>query len=597
MNKIKKWNAIIIAFILVFYQLIGIGHHAQAAFLENAVMISVQDISGKEVLPLTAVPIKNGETAYDVLEEAAKTAKVDLESHDSGSLGKLIDSIGGIKPDYNADQSFWGFIVNGAFASTGVSSYAVKNGDDILFKVIKGEPKTVKTTVSIDGDGVDSKYKNKSVSVIEGSNAYDAIKQAYADSQIDAPIDSQYFAYIADIDHIIKSGQYFGVYFNGVSATVGVSSYKVENGDNISLKVTGTADEGTGGGAGSDPGKGSGDKGNHSAVPVDQLNKVIEQASQYVLKKGVHDPFEAMGLRQAGISIPSSFVNQLAQELSANNGQYRNVTDYEKMALGITTAGGDATHFAGYNLIEKIYNNSRMTNQGNNGPIYALLALDSGQYKVPDNALWSRPKLVQYLLDQQLKDGSWALYGSTGSPDITGMALSALAPYKTDPKVKSAIDKAVTWLSAEQNESGGYGVASNGGDSSESTAQVIIGLTASGIDPTGSEFTKSGGQLITHLLAFVQKDGGFAHLLSDQHSDDIATSQALMALTAYKKFLNGNGSGLQFDNSGLTVQPSVDGAKNVLPNTATNDYNWIALGAVLMLLGAFALVLYRRRRV
>jgi LPXTG-motif cell wall-anchored protein len=595
---VKKASVVLACAILVFFQLIGFSHRAQAQTMNNAVMISVQDQSGKDIIPLTPVSITDGESAFDILKKAADINNVDLVSHNT-SYGEQIDSIGGITPVWDATDAskhfYWGFFINGAFSNVGSSSYSVKPGDDLDFRVINDHPAMIQATVSIEGDGVSTKYQNKSVSIVDGSTAYDAIKQAYSDSVINAPIDNQYFAYIANIDSLVKDGQYFGVYFNNQFADTGVSSYKVKNGDAIVLKVTGTA---TGNGnEGSSGNDGTGDQ-TAPVTPVskDELSKDINKAVQNILQNGVDETTEAIALRQSGQKLPQSFIDTLAKELQENNGQYRNVTDYENMVLGITAAGGDATHFAGHNLVKSIYNNTRMINQGNNGPIYALLALDSGQYKVAANATWTREKLVDYLVKSQLNDGSWALFGNTGSPDITGMALSALAPYQSDSKVTAAIKQAVTWLSNMQNKNGGFGVASNGGDSSESTAQVIIGLTAVGENPAGNQFTKADGNLITHLLSFQQKDGGFSHLLADKKSNAMATSQALMALSAYHNFLNHKGAVYQFDNAGMSVTPSQTG--HSLPNTATNSYNLIVFGMVLVLIGSFILIffVFRRRK-
>lgn len=588
MTWLKKSSVILFALILVFFQFGGNDHHASAQSLQNAVMISVQDQNGKDVIPLKAVSIKDGESAFDVIKEVAGNQ---LAYTVDPKYGPFITGIGGLT---STSPAYWGFFVNGGDPGVGSASYQVKNGDDLLFKIVNYPPKMINATVSIEGNGIDTKKYQKTASVVDGANAYDVIKQAY--NQIDAPIDSQYFAYIANIDSLIKPGQYFGVYFNNQSVQVGVSSLKVKDGDSIVLKVTGTAaDTGTSG----DTGKSQTNDTATTPAPTiskDDLQQDINQASQYILKNGVDDAYEAMGLRQAGQHIPQSYIDQLAKELKDNNGQYRNVTDYDKLVLGITAAGGDASNFAGYNLIQSIYNNERMTNQGNNGPIYALIAIDSGHYKVPSTAKWTREKLVNYILDNQLKDGSWSLFGDTGSPDITGMALSALAPYKSNAKVTDAINKAVHYLSAQQNKNGGYGVDTNGGDSSESTAQVMIGLTTAGVDPTGQDFTKADGNLLTHLLTFRQKDGGFSHLLSDKQSNSMATPQALMALTAYQNFLNKKGSALQVNNSGMSVHPSASANGGVLPDTSTNDYNVMAFGFLIILIGCLVFIFNRKRR-
>lgn len=93
----------------------------------------------------------------------------------------------------------------------------------------------------------------------------------------------------------------------------------------------------------------------------------------------------------------------------------------------------------------------------------------------------TREKLVQTILDAALENGGWALTGTTADPDMTAMAMQALAPYyDTDENVRAAVDKALDVLSAAQLPTGGF--VSWGSENSESCAQVIVALTALGID-------------------------------------------------------------------------------------------------------------------
>ena len=98
------------------------------------------------------------------------------------------------------------------------------------------------------------------------------------------------------------------------------------------------------------------------------------------------------------------------------------------------------------------------------------------------------------ILARQLDDGGWNLTDKGGSgqsdPDITGMALQALAGYQSQPKVKAAIDRALAYLSASQERDGGY--TSHNTSSSESVVQVIVGLCALGIDLKDARFVKNG---------------------------------------------------------------------------------------------------------
>ena len=128
--------------------------------------------------------------------------------------------------------------------------------------------------------------------------------------------------------------------------------------------------------------------------------------------------------------------------------------------------------------------------------------------------------------------------GSTADPDMTGMALQSLAPYyESNAQVKKAVDKALEALSAMQQEDGSY--ASIDGPSSESIAQVIVALTALGIDPEEDQrFIKNGNSVLDALLDYYVEGGGFRHTL-DGELDGMATEQGYYALTAYFRFLEG----------------------------------------------------------
>ena len=230
-----------------------------------------------------------------------------------------------------------------------------------------------------------------------------------------------------------------------------------------------------------------------------------------------------------------------------------------------------------------------MIEQGVNGPIYALLAVDSGNYNVGAGAQWTREKLVDTILDAQMDNGAWSLFGDTPSSDLTGMAIASLSPYTDREDVKNAIDRAVTWLSDNQADTGGYIEEVNGGETAESIAQVIIGLTANNMDPVGSEFTKDGGHLLDRLAAFQKEDGGFSHLIESSEPDKMTSTQVLLALAAYEKYQNNEGS--VFDLTSAI-------ANGESPDSGTGMNPFVIGGILLVILAAvvIAYVTKRKRR-
>ncbi len=299
--------------------------------------------------------------------------------------------------------------------------------------------------------------------------------------------------------------------------------------------------------------------------------EAIEDASGYLLASGAVSDWEAYALAKAGKTVPADYLPAVENRLRKAGGQFDKVTDYARIALAVKAAGGNPENIAGYNIIQKIYDNEAMTHQGNNGVIYSLLALDSGSYTIPGSAKWSRDKLVNYLLAQQNADRGWSLAGGGGSSvDITAAALTALAPYQQRADVKQAIEGAVDWLSKKQLNNGGYNEL---GETSESVSQVIIALSALGIDSRGAEFTKAGGNLLTHLFQYRQPDGGFAHSIGSA-SNIWATDQALQALAAYNALTNGNSgsyevvAGEPVPSKKAFVQVHVEGPQGVIAEGA-----------------------------
>lgn len=256
-----------------------------------------------------------------------------------------------------------------------------------------------------------------------------------------------------------------------------------------------------------------------------------------------------LGLARSGLTVPGledycqkalEFIRQSIDPATMRLHSAKS-TDNSRMILALTAIGKDATNIDGYNLVAGLSDLDYVTYQGNNGPIWALIALDSGNY--PASGTATRQALVEELLRVQTSDGGWAVTGSKADTDMTGMALQALAPYyETNEQVCAAVDRAIDKLSQMQQADGSFCADYGDGNpvaTSESIAQVITGLTALGIDPaTDPRFVKSGGSALDALLRYYVDGGGFRHLLEGER-DGMATEQGYYALTAYFRFRNG----------------------------------------------------------
>ena len=128
----------------------------------------------------------------------------------------------------------------------------------------------------------------------------------------------------------------------------------------------------------------------------------------------------------------------------------------------------------------------------------------------------------------------------TSEPDITGMALQALAKYQDKPAVEKAIDEALEAMSQKQNEKGGF--SSGGTGNSESDVQMIVGLGELGISLDDPRFVKEGSTILDSLMSFHQKGSGFLHTLAGGGSNQIASEQGFYGVVAAQRLRKGKNS-------------------------------------------------------
>ncbi len=270
-----------------------------------------------------------------------------------------------------------------------------------------------------------------------------------------------------------------------------------------------------------------------------EISDAIDEIVDYIYKTNKnleYTEWQIIGMRALGIEVPEKAYEYLEEYLKEHEGDFRKITDYAKLAMAVSALNRDPRNVAGYNIIEKIYNNGNMTLQGTNGPIFALIALDACGILIPDDALWTRQKLLDYILNQQNPDGGFSLvYGEISDIDLTAMAIQAMSLYRDKPEVAAAIERAIEFLSQKQSADGGF--TAWGDSSSESISQTIIALIALEIDPLKDPRFIKDGNLISKLLSFREADGGYSHI-EGEGSDEMATEQALVALVAYKRFLD-----------------------------------------------------------
>ena len=289
-----------------------------------------------------------------------------------------------------------------------------------------------------------------------------------------------------------------------------------------------------------------------------QLAEAVAEVGTY-LYESVKEPvfgsvggeWLVLGLARSGMEIPEEYFEAYFQNVSIYTAQQGGVlhakkyTEYSRVILAMTAMGRDPADVGGYNMLIPLADFEQSVFQGINGPVFALLALDSGNYEIPENTVGStqatRDLYVDYIVNAQLENGGWSLMGGEAEIDVTAMALQALAKYQDRKDVAQAVEKGLAVLSESQNEQGGYQYNAAESASCESVSQVIVALTELGISLTDARFVKNGNTLLDALLGFRQEDGGFSHLM-DGDSDLLATEQAFYALVAASRLERGESS-------------------------------------------------------
>jgi hypothetical protein len=273
-----------------------------------------------------------------------------------------------------------------------------------------------------------------------------------------------------------------------------------------------------------------------------------------------------IGLARSDYDVPDSYYSAyyktVEQYVKEKKGilHTKKYTEYSRVILGLTAAGFDPTNIGGYDLTKPLEDFDKTIWQGINGPIWALIALDSGDY-----ASTQRDHYLAEILRRQLSDGGWNLTADgtdpreSGNSDITGMALQALAGYQDRPEVKAATEKALAYLSQTQDEDAGYSY--EGSAASESVVQVLVGITALGLNMDDPRFVKNGQTLVDNILSFKNADGSFNHTGSGEGNNQMATEQALYGLVAAQRARDGKSSlySMSAGNNNNVIAPSTPG--------------------------------------
>ena len=338
-----------------------------------------------------------------------------------------------------------------------------------------------------------------------------------------------------------------------------------------------------------------------------KLNKSMQETAA-LMYKTIPEPVVAsiggewtvLSLARSGIKVPKKYYEDYYKRVEKTVKDAKGIlhrmkfTEYSRVILALTAINKDVTDVGGYNLLSYLSDFDNVKKQGINGPIFALIAFDAGNYDIPIDKKASvqttRQGIIDFILDKEIhkgtsKAGGWALSGTDPDPDITFMAIQSLANYMDQKEVKEAVDRALKIMSKKQLSTGGYN--SWGTENCESTAQAIVALTALGIDiDTDSRFIKTDKKgnkntLMDGMMQFYCKGGGFAHVNegydggggSGTGLNAMATDQGMYALDAYYRYINGKKKLYDMTDASQTLAIGNNPDLEKKPNNNNNGNN------------------------
>ncbi|PGU98772.1 DUF4430 domain-containing protein [Bacillus thuringiensis] len=508
MAMLKKWLLTsLMAVTLVF---VSFANTVHITFAEgNTAKLAIIGESQKGIMLCPKEEqIKDGETALSLLQKVMGD-KVESETMSFGTYVKGIDGL------MAGATSAWLYDVNDKSAEVGADSYKLKSGDVVVFRFVSDwsnmSQETLKETLDKFGTCKTEEPKpegeNGKPTVEpkpEGENGKPTVEPKPEDENGKPTVEPK------------PEGE------NG-KPTVEPKP-EGENGK----PTVDPKPEGENGKKPEQP------KQENVQIPAKQLEEAISKTSDKMLQDGIESDWVAVALSRSGKNVPIeaklNYVKSVTEKVEKRINRF-SATDLARTIIMMNAMSADPKNVGGHNLVQKLYESDKVNSV--TGYAFALLAFDTKKYEIPVESKWNRVALVEALLNNQHTDGGWT-YNSSGSKDnassvdVTGMVLSALAPYQERSDVKPAIQKAVAYLYNEQLQNGGF--SADGQENSNSTAQAIIGLSLVK-DVDQNRLHKA----MQNLLSYQLSNGEFKWLPSDQNGNGMATEQALLALLQFKE--------------------------------------------------------------
>lgn len=234
------------------------------------------------------------------------------------------------------------------------------------------------------------------------------------------------------------------------------------------------------------------------------------------------------------------------------------MTNIDRKIMTLTARGFDCSNLAKYNdgkpyidakgneidnLAQVLYNYKGSYTI--NGPIFALIALDMGNYTIPADAVWTREKLLETILNHVYLSDGFGL-------DMVTMLMQSIGPYMNDPvygervtaKLEEGLKIVLESFGDKNAYKNPYGVQWGGVYTSEGSAQIVCAMSAMGVDchtdPRMSNGTQSA---LTALLDYADYQNGYFAHTNTTPKNALATYEGCYATQWYLGFLNNGGAG------------------------------------------------------
>ena len=302
---------------------------------------------------------------------------------------------------------------------------------------------------------------------------------------------------------------------------------------------------------------------NAAVGSLDDTMRYISAAVPEPTVGSIGGEWAVIGLVRGGMDASDGFfqkyLSNARKYVREKNGvlHTKKYTEYSRVTVALAALGENPQDFEGFDLTKPLLDYESTVQQGINGAIWALIALDciGGGAEI-------KQQYADCILSRQNKDGGWALSGEDmpSEADITAMAVTALSRHCADAKINAAAERALSYLSSVQSENGGF--EAYGEETAESAAQVLTAISSMGISYNDDSFVKNGKTIVDNIYSFKNADGSFCHTYEPNL---MATEQCCYALAAAKRAEEGKTA--LFDMSDVvkrgTTEPSGGGTSEV----------------------------------